>query len=694
MKIFVKTLKGDRFEIQVNLEDSVADVKKNIETVMGVTAAEQMLIHKGKVLEDETTMEANEVSEKSIIAVMKRKHASTVTSTSSASLKPQVQAAHPSSTASNMTYESISESGIQQILEMVSGTWSREAVAYALYFASNDLDKAVEYLYFGLPEQSEDPHKTEEHTQEPEASQDAIQEWSLDALRNTPEFEYVRPLVQSDPSLVEEILEVIEEHNPQLVQFILDNKADFLRLVLDQPQEHQDDDVLHFQSNEPNNGGESGNQVGKSEETEVEQPQADQSNKPNNGDGDNQVGGDSEETEVETAKDTEAKTRVEAEIECLEKQFTRKFVTDGNSSKQNLAGFLELKSFLSPVKDKMKIFVKTLKGARFEIQVKPEDLVGDVKKNIETVMGVTAYPAAEQVLIHKGKVLKDETTLAANNVSEKSVIGVIKVHAAHPYSTAAETPVTPTEPAWDAASNGNYESISESNIQQILEMVRGAWSREAVAYALCLAYDDLNKALEYIYFGIPVKSEDHYTTEGTQEQTQEPAEADLEWSLDSLRHTPEFEHLRPLVQSDPSLLMDFLLMLKEQNPPFFQLIQDNKADFLRLLLEQPQEPNNGGDGGNQVGDSEETQVVQPPKELQADQTNEPNNGGGDGGNQVGESKETKVEVATPEDYELIERLEALGFERGDAAVAYFACNKNVQVAANHLLGYKHESRRE
>nr|VDD19389.1 unnamed protein product [Brassica rapa] len=365
----------------------------------------------------------------------------------------------------------------------------------------------------------------------------------------------------------------------------------------------------------------------------------------------------------------------------------------------------------------MKIFVKTLKGTRFEIQVSPEDSVGDVKKNIETVMGVTAYPAAEQVLIHKGKVLKDETTLAANNVSEKSVIGVIKkkpastgtggpyisgalgeffffVHAAHPYSTAAETPVTPTEPAWDAASNGNYESISESNIQQILEMVRGAWSREAVAYALCLAYDDLNKALEYIYFGIPVKSEDHYTTEGTQEQTQEPAEADLEWSLDSLRHTPEFEHLRPLVQSDPSLLMDFLLMLKEQNPPFFQLIQDNKADFLRLLLEQPQEPNNGGDGGNQVGDSEETQVVQPPKELQADQTNEPNNGGGDGGNQVGESKETKVEVATPEDYELIERLEALGFERGDAAVAYFACNKNVQVAANHLLGYKHESRRE
>ena len=50
--------------------------------------------------------------------------------------------------------------------------------------------------------------------------------------------------------------------------------------------------------------------------------------------------------------------------------------------------------------------------------------VADVKKNIETVLGVIA---AEQVLIHKGKVLKDETTVEANNVSEKSTIGVMKV---------------------------------------------------------------------------------------------------------------------------------------------------------------------------------------------------------------------------------------------------------------------------
>lgn len=53
--------------------------------------------------------------------------------------------------------------------------------------------------------------------------------------------------------------------------------------------------------------------------------------------------------------------------------------------------------------------------------------VAEVKKNIETVMGASEYPAAEQTLIHKGKVLKDETTVEANNIAEKSSIAIMKV---------------------------------------------------------------------------------------------------------------------------------------------------------------------------------------------------------------------------------------------------------------------------
>ncbi|KAJ4882713.1 ubiquilin [Raphanus sativus] len=219
MKIIVKPLKGGRFEIQVNPEDSVADVKKAIEIVLGVTAAEQVLIHQGKVLKDETTVEANKVSEKSIIGVMKRELASTGTSTASASLKP------------------------------------RE-----------------------IPEQIEDPSMTEVPAQEPEALEEAYLRQTLDSWRQTPQ----------------ESLEVLEQEQDyhQFVQLIRDNKAYFLRLLLEQPQE-------------PNNGGDSGNQVGESEETEAEQPQADQTNKPNNGgggEGGNQVG-ESEESGDEATKD-------------------------------------------------------------------------------------------------------------------------------------------------------------------------------------------------------------------------------------------------------------------------------------------------------------------------------------------------------------------------------------------------------
>lgn len=51
--------------------------------------------------------------------------------------------------------------------------------------------------------------------------------------------------------------------------------------------------------------------------------------------------------------------------------------------------------------------------------------VADVKKNIESVQGPDVYPAAQQMLIHQGKVLKDGTTLEENKVSENSFIVIM-----------------------------------------------------------------------------------------------------------------------------------------------------------------------------------------------------------------------------------------------------------------------------
>jgi UV excision repair protein RAD23 len=73
----------------------------------------------------------------------------------------------------------------------------------------------------------------------------------------------------------------------------------------------------------------------------------------------------------------------------------------------------------------MKLTVKTLKGSHFEIRVLPTDTIMAVKKNIEDSQSKDNYPCGQQLLIHNGKVLKDETTLVENKVTEEGFLVVM-----------------------------------------------------------------------------------------------------------------------------------------------------------------------------------------------------------------------------------------------------------------------------
>lgn len=48
-----------------------------------------------------------------------------------------------------------------------------------------------------------------------------------------------------------------------------------------------------------------------------------------------------------------------------------------------------------------------------------------VKKNIEDSQGKDNYPCGQQLLIHNGKVLKDETSLVENKVTEEGFLVVM-----------------------------------------------------------------------------------------------------------------------------------------------------------------------------------------------------------------------------------------------------------------------------
>ncbi|KAA0034547.1 putative DNA repair protein RAD23-3 [Cucumis melo var. makuwa] len=302
----------------------------------------------------------------------------------------------------------------------------------------------------------------------------------------------------------------------------------------------------------------------------------------------------------------------------------------------------------------MKIFVKTLKGSHFEIEVQPADTVADVKKNIETVQGADVYPAAQQMLIHQGKVLKDSSTLEENKVAENSFIVImltkiylIMTYLQAPQSTApapAATPVSTTEvplptsapflnflyytlkhrPETDvysqAASNLVAGSNLEETIQQILDMGEGVWDRDTVVRALRAAYNNPERAVDYLYSGIPEQVEapparvpSTVQASNPSAQPAQPAQPasvpssagpnanplDLfpqglpnigsgavgSGSLDFLRNSPQFQALRAMVRANPQILQPMLQELGKQNPQLIRLIQDHQPDFLRLINE-------------------------------------------------------------------------------------------------------------
>ncbi|XP_010435749.1 PREDICTED: ubiquitin receptor RAD23d-like isoform X1 [Camelina sativa] len=372
----------------------------------------------------------------------------------------------------------------------------------------------------------------------------------------------------------------------------------------------------------------------------------------------------------------------------------------------------------------MKVFVKTLSGTNFEIEVKPADTVSDVKQAIETVQGAQ-YPAAKQMLIHQGKVLKDETTLEENNVVENSFIvimlsktkpspsGASTASAPAPTPSATQSQPAPTpqvsaptvsvpEPTsvtataaapaaaasvqtdvyGQAASNLVAGTVLESTVQQILDMGGGSWDRDTVVRALRAAFNNPERAVEYLYSGIPAQAELPPVAQApsTGEQAANPQAQPQQaaatggpnanplnlfpqgmpaadagagaGNLDFLRNSQQFQALRAMVQANPQILQPMLQELGKQNPQLVRLIQEHQTDFLRLI--------------NEPVEGEENVMEQL------------------------EAAMPQAVTVTPEEREAIERLEAMGFDRAMVLEVFFACNKNEELAANYLLDHMHE----
>uniref|UniRef100_A0A7N0ULT4 Ubiquitin receptor RAD23 n=1 Tax=Kalanchoe fedtschenkoi TaxID=63787 RepID=A0A7N0ULT4_KALFE len=378
----------------------------------------------------------------------------------------------------------------------------------------------------------------------------------------------------------------------------------------------------------------------------------------------------------------------------------------------------------------MKVFVKTLKGTNFPIEVNPEDQVVDVKKKIEEAQGAEIYPASQQMLIHQGKVLKDETTLEENKVLDNNFIVVMlsKTKSVGEGSTTSTTATTkapersappPAAPApqpspvstvvsvpapaaadptpvvaagsetgvyGQAASNLVAGNHLEEAVQQILDMGGGTWDRDTVIRALRAAFNNPERAVEYLYSGIPEQADippvARAPASGQPASAEQPAPA----QVPAPSSGPNANPLDLFPQGLPNMggnaaggagNLDFL-----RNSQQFQALRTMVQANPQILQPMLQE----------LG-KQNPALMRMIQEHQADflrLINEPVEGAeGDMLEQLAPAMQQTIQV-TPEENEAIERLQAMGFDRAIVLQVFFACNKNEELAANYLLDHMHE----
>ncbi|XP_061829646.1 RAD23 homolog A, nucleotide excision repair protein a [Nerophis lumbriciformis] len=359
----------------------------------------------------------------------------------------------------------------------------------------------------------------------------------------------------------------------------------------------------------------------------------------------------------------------------------------------------------------MKIILKTLQQQTIQIEIDAEQTVKALKEKIEAERGKDNFPVSGQKLIYAGKILQDDTQIKDYKIDEKNFVVVMvskvkpaaaaaeplaseapklpaqdagststSVPASTPPSAPASTPAailtppeetkeepspTATETQQPASSSGGGQGLDASSAlvtgaeyeAMLTEIMSMGYERERVVAALRASFNNPHRAVEYLLTGLPsspIQETNPPASTPASGPTEAPSLAEGENPLAFLRTQPQFLHMRQAIQQNPTLLPALLQQLGRENPQLLQQISQHQELFIQMLNEPV------GEGGEapEVGD-------------------------------IGAAGEEGAPVnyiqVTPQEKEAIERLKALGFPEALVIQAYFACEKNENLAANFLL---------
>ncbi|KAI6040332.1 hypothetical protein EDC04DRAFT_2567318 [Pisolithus marmoratus] len=384
----------------------------------------------------------------------------------------------------------------------------------------------------------------------------------------------------------------------------------------------------------------------------------------------------------------------------------------------------------------MRVTIKTLQQKVFHIDADETDTIGQLKEKIRDAHG---HDVITQKIIYSGKVLSDEKTIASCEIKEKDFLVLMVAKPKPNFSAAPSAPVatpaaatssapTPPVPAATPASApapaapspapapdpvpapaSSPASTSPAQPQEarsfltgdalqaaINNMMEMGFERDQVMRAMRASFNNPERAVEYLMTGIPANLAPEASapeSQPPQAQARAPAPAAAPpapaasqipapaadqpqnlfqlaqqqqqqqpggggggggarpggLGLGALRDQPRMAQLRELVEQNPALLQPLVQQLAQSNPQLGQMLASNPEALFQLLGDM----DDLGDGDDHEG------------------------GGLPPGAQV-------INV-TEEEREAIGRLEALGFPRQAVIEAYFACDKNEELAANFLF---------
>ncbi|POS83218.1 hypothetical protein EPUL_004947 [Erysiphe pulchra] len=394
----------------------------------------------------------------------------------------------------------------------------------------------------------------------------------------------------------------------------------------------------------------------------------------------------------------------------------------------------------------MKLSFRDLKQNKFIIEAEPSDLVRFLSyaKSARTwhvqssgIADEKGWDASTQKLIYSGqptplfvciikdnlfllsgKILQDANTVESYKIEEKgfivcmtskpkvtstastsispevaqvisSIPTAVKPHSASTTGDTTDSISTSSGPAINAAGlTLTGISMGAERAAQISELESMGFERSQIDAAMRAAFYNSERAVEYLINGIPENLQPNVpqsTSIGSSTISSAPAQgqsSDQEGisrnlfdvaaalgsgtaggggfargsstntpsggnsgglgNLDFLRNNPQFQQLRQVVQQQPQMLEPILQQVGAGNPQLAALIGDHSQQFLQLLSE-------GTDNDGAL-----------PPGVQA--------------------------ITVSEDERAaIERLCLLGFSRDLATQAYFACDKNEELAANFLF---------